>query len=214
MASSCYSGHCRASSNISPWEELQTASVFVGYLGCSLPHFPFFVHRRLRISDGKKLRSWWVVGRWCRALLEDNGDTLDFRKLSIGAKASFGAVAVGSSGAVALGGERFESRVSLDSGARGRGMPPSIALPLKINHGRICHRFRTRWPVLIRWFSSSTWICFTNLGLIYMFFRSGSYFGRHMGSLLGSLLKYNAEVFQTTSRRLPGSLPDDFKEVF
>ncbi|WZZ88035.1 hypothetical protein YC2023_116614 [Brassica napus] len=53
MASSCYSGHCRASSNISPWEELQTASVFVGYLGCSLPHFPFFVHRRLRISDGK-----------------------------------------------------------------------------------------------------------------------------------------------------------------
>ncbi|KAF3568399.1 hypothetical protein DY000_02014217 [Brassica cretica] len=68
--------------------------------------------------------------------------------------------------------------------------------------------------VLIRWFSSSTWICFTNLGLIYMFFRSGSYFGRHMGSLLGSLLKYNAEVFQTTSRRLPGSLPDDFKEVF
>uniref|UniRef100_A0A0D3D8B3 Uncharacterized protein n=1 Tax=Brassica oleracea var. oleracea TaxID=109376 RepID=A0A0D3D8B3_BRAOL len=51
-------------------------------------------------------------------------------------------------------------------------------------------------------------------------FRSGSDFGRPMGSLLGSLLKYNAledfqEVFQATSkkssRRLPGSLPDDFQ---
>ncbi|KAF2596866.1 hypothetical protein F2Q68_00010483 [Brassica cretica] len=65
--------------------------------------------------------------------------------------------------------------------------------------------------VLIRWFSSSTWICFTDLGLIYMFFRSGSDFGRPMGSLLGSLLgnllKYNAledfqEVFQTTSKEV------------
>ncbi|KAF3522797.1 hypothetical protein F2Q69_00051295 [Brassica cretica] len=64
---------------------------------------------------------------------------------------------------------------------------------------------------------------FTDLGLIYMFFRSGSDFERLMGSLLGSLLKYNAledfqEVFQTTSKksseRLPGSLPDDFQEVF
>nr|VDD11771.1 unnamed protein product [Brassica oleracea] len=69
---------------------------------------------------------------------------------------------------------------------------------------------------------------FTDLGLIYMFFRSGSDFGRPMGSLLGSFLKYNAledfqEVFQTTSkkssrkkssRRLPGSLLDDFHEVF
>ncbi|KAF2580387.1 hypothetical protein F2Q68_00005493 [Brassica cretica] len=64
---------------------------------------------------------------------------------------------------------------------------------------------------------------FTYLGLIYMFFRSGSDFGRLMRSLLGSLLKYNAledfhEVFQTTSkkfsRRLPRSLPDDFHEVF
>ncbi|KAF3595391.1 hypothetical protein DY000_02024129 [Brassica cretica] len=54
-------------------------------------------------------------------------------------------------------------------------------------------------------------------------FRSGSDFGRPMRSLLGSLLKYNAledfqEVFQATSkkssRRLPGSLPDDFQEVF
>ncbi|KAF2591579.1 hypothetical protein F2Q70_00040502 [Brassica cretica] len=52
---------------------------------------------------------------------------------------------------------------------------------------------------------------FSDLGLIYMFFRSGSDFGRPMGSLL----KYNAledfqEVFQTTSkkssRRLPRSL--------
>ncbi|KAF3606108.1 hypothetical protein DY000_02050629 [Brassica cretica] len=69
--------------------------------------------------------------------------------------------------------------------------------------------------VLIRWFSSSTWICFSDLGLIYMFFRSGSGFGRPMESLLGSLLTYNAledfqEVFQTTSKkssiRLPGSL--------
>ncbi|KAF2552985.1 hypothetical protein F2Q68_00035866 [Brassica cretica] len=64
---------------------------------------------------------------------------------------------------------------------------------------------------------------FTDLDLIYMFFRSGSDFGRPMGSLLGSLLKHNAledfqEVFQTTSkkssRRLQRSLPDDFKEVF
>ncbi|KAF3550632.1 hypothetical protein DY000_02002167 [Brassica cretica] len=48
---------------------------------------------------------------------------------------------------------------------------------------------------------------------------SGSDFGRLMGSILGSLLKYNAledfqEVVQTTSkkssRRLQGSLPDDF----
>ncbi|KAL0757030.1 hypothetical protein Bca101_094698 [Brassica carinata] len=37
---------------------------------------------------------------------------------------------------------------------------------------------------------------FLYLGLIYMFFRSGSDFGRLMRSLLGSLLKYNAlEVF-------------------
>ncbi|KAF3538751.1 hypothetical protein F2Q69_00021298 [Brassica cretica] len=66
--------------------------------------------------------------------------------------------------------------------------------------------------------------CFSDLGLIYMFFRSGSDFRRPMGSLRGSLLKYNAleEVFQTTSkksskkssRRLQRSLPDDFKEVF
>ncbi|KAF3541430.1 hypothetical protein F2Q69_00019809 [Brassica cretica] len=60
---------------------------------------------------------------------------------------------------------------------------------------------------------------FTDLGLIYMFFRSGSDFGRLIGSLLGSLLKYNAlENFQTTSkkssRRLSGSFPDDFQEVF
>ncbi|KAF3593831.1 hypothetical protein DY000_02021437 [Brassica cretica] len=47
---------------------------------------------------------------------------------------------------------------------------------------------------------------FSDLGLIYMFFRSGSDFGRPMGSLLGSLLKYNAleefqEVFQTASKK-------------
>ncbi|WZZ78204.1 hypothetical protein YC2023_098776 [Brassica napus] len=56
---------------------------------------------------------------------------------------------------------------------------------------------------------------FLDMGLIYMFFRSGSDFGRLMGSLPRSLLKYNVlndfqEVFQTTSkkssRRLPGSL--------
>ncbi|KAF3547661.1 hypothetical protein DY000_02001377 [Brassica cretica] len=58
-------------------------------------------------------------------------------------------------------------------------------------------------------------VFYKNLGLMYMFFRSGSDFGRPMGGLFGSLLKYNAlenfqEVFQTTSkkssRRLPGSL--------
>ncbi|KAF3539837.1 hypothetical protein F2Q69_00021447 [Brassica cretica] len=53
---------------------------------------------------------------------------------------------------------------------------------------------------------------FSDLGLIYMFFRSGSDFGRPMGSLLGSLLKYNAledlqEVFQTTSKKSSGRLP-------
>uniref|UniRef100_A0A0D3DLE9 Uncharacterized protein n=1 Tax=Brassica oleracea var. oleracea TaxID=109376 RepID=A0A0D3DLE9_BRAOL len=64
---------------------------------------------------------------------------------------------------------------------------------------------------LIRWFSSSTWICFLDMGLIYMFFRSGSDFGRLMGSLPRSLLKYNV---LKSSRRLPGSLPDDFQEVF
>ncbi|WZZ41295.1 hypothetical protein YC2023_037554 [Brassica napus] len=46
------------------------------------------------------------------------------------------------------------------------------------------------------------------------FFRSGADFGRFMGSLLGSLLKYNAledfqEVFQKTS-----TLPEDFLEVW
>uniref|UniRef100_A0A0D3BGU2 Uncharacterized protein n=1 Tax=Brassica oleracea var. oleracea TaxID=109376 RepID=A0A0D3BGU2_BRAOL len=60
---------------------------------------------------------------------------------------------------------------------------------------------------------------FSDLGLIYMFFRSGSDFGR----LIGSILKHNAledfqEVFHTTSnkssRRLPGSLLEDFLEVF
>ncbi|KAF3533738.1 hypothetical protein DY000_02036227 [Brassica cretica] len=78
-------------------------------------------------------------------------------------------------------------------------------------------------------------VCFSDLSLIYMFFRSGSDFGRPMESLLGSLLKYNAledsrkssrrlhfssrrlqrslEVFQTTSKK-SGSLPDDFKEIF
>ncbi|KAL0756853.1 hypothetical protein Bca101_094521 [Brassica carinata] len=61
--------------------------------------------------------------------------------------------------------------------------------------------------------------CFTDLGLIYMFFRSGSDFGRLMGSLLGSLLKYNApddfvEAFQTTSKKSSRQLPDDFQEVF
>ncbi|KAF2592355.1 hypothetical protein F2Q70_00044305 [Brassica cretica] len=53
---------------------------------------------------------------------------------------------------------------------------------------------------------------FSDLGLIYMLFRSGSNFERLMGSLLGSLLKYNAP--RKSSRRLPGSLPDDFQEVF
>ncbi|WZZ16566.1 hypothetical protein YC2023_109655 [Brassica napus] len=53
---------------------------------------------------------------------------------------------------------------------------------------------------------------FSDLDLIYMFFRSGSDFRRPMGSLLGSLLKYNAleDDFNKFSR----SLLDDFKEVF
>uniref|UniRef100_A0A0D3D6X4 Uncharacterized protein n=1 Tax=Brassica oleracea var. oleracea TaxID=109376 RepID=A0A0D3D6X4_BRAOL len=68
---------------------------------------------------------------------------------------------------------------------------------------------------------------FNQMVLIFHLDISGSDFGRRMGSLFGSLLKYNAledfpedfqEVFQTTSRkssrRLPGSLPDDFQEVF
>ncbi|KAF3598065.1 hypothetical protein DY000_02023841 [Brassica cretica] len=47
---------------------------------------------------------------------------------------------------------------------------------------------------------------FVYLGMIYMFFLSGSDFGRFMGSLLRSLLKYNVlddfqEVFQTTSKK-------------
>ncbi|KAF3571174.1 hypothetical protein F2Q69_00061441 [Brassica cretica] len=49
-------------------------------------------------------------------------------------------------------------------------------------------------------------VFYKNQGLIYMFFRSGSDFGRHMECLLGSLLKYNAledfqKVFQTTSKK-------------
>ncbi|KAF3484816.1 hypothetical protein F2Q69_00054026 [Brassica cretica] len=54
---------------------------------------------------------------------------------------------------------------------------------------------------LIRWFSSSTWIYFSDLGLIYMFFRSRSNFARPMGSLLGSLPDDFKEVFQTTSKK-------------
>ncbi|KAG5399553.1 hypothetical protein IGI04_014160 [Brassica rapa subsp. trilocularis] len=66
--------------------------------------------------------------------------------------------------------------------------------------------------VLIRRFSSSTWICFTDLSLIYMFFRSGSDYGRPMESILGSLLKYNAlqdfqKVFQTTSKKSSRRVP-------
>ncbi|KAF3492599.1 hypothetical protein DY000_02056409 [Brassica cretica] len=64
--------------------------------------------------------------------------------------------------------------------------------------------------VLIRWFSSSTWICFTDLSLIYMFFRSGSDFGRLMGSLLGSLLKYNVLEVQTTSKKSSMKSSDGF----
>ncbi|KAF2614898.1 hypothetical protein F2Q70_00009618 [Brassica cretica] len=64
---------------------------------------------------------------------------------------------------------------------------------------------------------------FNQVVLIFHLDKSGSDFGRPMGRLLGSLLKYNAledflEVFQTTSkkssRRLRRSLPDDFEEVF
>ncbi|KAF2608161.1 hypothetical protein F2Q68_00045262 [Brassica cretica] len=61
-------------------------------------------------------------------------------------------------------------------------------------------------------------------GLIYMFSRSRSNFGRLMGSLLGSLLKYNAledfkevfqddlqEVFHTTSRKSSRRLREVFQ---
>ncbi|KAF3514976.1 hypothetical protein F2Q69_00005414 [Brassica cretica] len=66
------------------------------------------------------------------------------------------------------------------------------------------HNRSEHFLFLIRWFSSSTCICFLEMGLIYMFFRSGLDFGRPMGSLLRSLLKYSAlgdfqKVFQTTS---------------
>ncbi|CAG7862867.1 unnamed protein product [Brassica rapa] len=64
---------------------------------------------------------------------------------------------------------------------------------------------------------------FLYMGLIYMFFIYGSDFGKLIGSLLTSFLKYNAledfqQVFHTTSKksstRLPESLRDDFLEVF
>ncbi|KAL0644486.1 hypothetical protein Bca4012_042776 [Brassica carinata] len=54
---------------------------------------------------------------------------------------------------------------------------------------------------------------FSDLSMIYMFFRSGSDFGRPMGSLLGSLLKYNV-LEDFLSRRLQRSHLDDFQEVF
>ncbi|KAL0788421.1 hypothetical protein Bca101_004667 [Brassica carinata] len=87
----------------------------------------------------------------------------------------------------------------------------------------IFHSFKGFNQMVLIFHLDMYFVCFAYLGLIYMFFRYGSDFRRTMGSLLGSLLKYNAledfqKVFQTTSRkssrRLPGSLPDDFKEVF
>ncbi|WZZ86928.1 hypothetical protein YC2023_115507 [Brassica napus] len=81
----------------------------------------------------------------------------------------------------------------------------------------IFHSFKGRFTnfryVFFRWFSSSTWICTLYLSMIYMFFRSGSDFGRPMGSLLGSLLKYNV-LEDFLSRRLQRSHLDDFQEVF
>ncbi|KAF3575300.1 hypothetical protein F2Q69_00059492 [Brassica cretica] len=52
---------------------------------------------------------------------------------------------------------------------------------------------------------------FNQMVLIFHLDISGSDFGRLMGSLPRSLLKYNV---LKSSRRLPGSLPDDFQEVF
>ncbi|KAF2557352.1 hypothetical protein F2Q68_00013471 [Brassica cretica] len=88
-----------------------------------------------------------------------------------------------------------------------RRLPESLlteSSPMSPFHNR-SERFGFNEMVLI-FHLDMYFVCFTDLGLIYMFFRSGSDFGRLMGSLLGSLLKYNAledfqEVFQTTSRK-------------
>ncbi|KAF2594478.1 hypothetical protein F2Q70_00042791 [Brassica cretica] len=105
-----------------------------------------------------------------------------------------------------------------------RRLPGSLlteSSPMSPFHNR-SERFGFNQMVLI-FHLDMYFVCFTDMGLIYMFFKSGSDFGRLMGSLFRSLLKYNVledfqEVFLTTSkksfRRLPGSIPDDFQEVF
>ncbi|KAF2597896.1 hypothetical protein F2Q68_00008554 [Brassica cretica] len=118
----------------------------------------------------------------------------------------------------------FVCSIKKTSRKSSRRLPGSLlteSSPMSPFHNR-SERFGFNQMVLI-FHLDMYFVCFTDLGLIYIFFRSGSDFGRLMRSLLGSLLKYNAledfqEVFQTTSRkssrRLPGSLPDDFQEVF
>ncbi|KAF3525126.1 hypothetical protein F2Q69_00050547 [Brassica cretica] len=105
-----------------------------------------------------------------------------------------------------------------------RRLPGSLlteSSPMSPFHNR-SERFGFNQMVLI-FHLDMYFVCFTDMGLIYMFFKSGSDFGKLMGNLFRSLLKYNVledfqEVFQTTSkksfRRLPGSIPDDFQEVF
>ncbi|KAF2580381.1 hypothetical protein F2Q68_00005495 [Brassica cretica] len=105
-----------------------------------------------------------------------------------------------------------------------RRLPGSLlteSSPMSPFHNR-SERFGFNQMVLI-FHLDMYFVCFTDMGLIYMFFKSGSDFGKLMGSLFRSLQKYNVledfqEVFQTTSkksfRRLPGSIPDDFQEVF
>ncbi|KAF2614653.1 hypothetical protein F2Q70_00009617 [Brassica cretica] len=110
----------------------------------------------------------------------------------------------------------FQEVFQTTSRKSSRRLPGSLVMessPMSPFHNR-SERFGFNQMVLI-FHLDMYFVCFTDLGFIYMFFRYGSYFGRLMGSLLGSLLKYNAledfqEVFQMTSkkssRRLPGSL--------
>uniref|UniRef100_A0A0D3D524 Uncharacterized protein n=1 Tax=Brassica oleracea var. oleracea TaxID=109376 RepID=A0A0D3D524_BRAOL len=55
---------------------------------------------------------------------------------------------------------------------------------------------------LTRWFSSSTWICFSDLGLIYMFFRSGVFNQMVLIFYLDMFFRYEFDihVFQIWSR--------------
>ncbi|KAF3485484.1 hypothetical protein F2Q69_00053516 [Brassica cretica] len=60
---------------------------------------------------------------------------------------------------------------------------------------------KSKW-FLTRWFSSSTWICFSDLGLIYMFFRSGVFNQMVIIFYLDMFFRYEFDihVFQIWSR--------------